>query len=153
MTIDVLMILFVALGLTVFVVSPLFRQQVGDAVRGTESREIEQLTLHKETVYTAIRDLDFDFQTNKVDDQDYRELRHQLEAEAIDLLRHIDAVDPTARLGDEIERQILAMRRKPRTPDGRQSPRGRCVACRAVLQGDEKFCPYCGHALTMVEQT
>ena len=92
MTIDSVVILFVAVGLAVFVVSPLFRQQSGTVSRSPEEDELEQLTLHKETLYTAIRDLDFDFQTDKVDDRDYRELRHHLETEAIELLRRMDEV-------------------------------------------------------------
>ena len=34
-------------------------------------------------LYGAIRDLDFDFQTGKVDQKDYAELRQQLEREAV----------------------------------------------------------------------
>lgn len=149
MTIDSVVILFVAVGLAVFVVSPLFRQQSGTVSRSPEEDELEQLTLHKETLYTAIRDLDFDFQTDKVDDRDYRELRHHLETEAIELLRRMDAVDPLGRLDDEIEREILAIRRQHPATDAEQALQSLCTACHAVLQGDEKFCPFCGHALTV----
>lgn len=150
MSIDSLLILIVAVGVAIFVVSPLFRPHAGDSLGSGEERELEQLALHKETLYTAIRDLDFDFQTDKVDDHDYRELRNHLETEAVELLRRIDEVDPVARIDDEIERQILAVRQRRHTPDTSQAQQGSCVACRAELQGDEKFCPFCGHALTVV---
>ena len=150
MSVDGVIILFVAVGLAIFVVSPLFQQHFGDGMENEESRKLEQLALHKETIYTAIRDLDFDFQTEKVDHHDYRELRHHLEAEAVELLQRIDEVDPLARLDDEIERQILAVRQQRQAPDMSQALQGLCSDCHAVLQGDEKFCPFCGQPLTAV---
>lgn len=150
MSIDGLIILFVAVGLAIFIGSPLFQQRFSDAMESEESRELEQLALHKETLYTAIRDLDFDFQTDKVDQHDYRELRHHLEAEAVELLQRIDEVDPLARLDDEIERQILAVRQQQSTPDMNRALQGLCLDCHAVLQGDEKFCPFCGQPLASV---
>lgn len=150
MSVDGLFILFVAVGLAIFVGSPLFQQRFGTSVEGEENRELEQLTLHKETVYTAIRDLDFDFQTDKVDQHDYRELRHHLESEAIELLQRIDEVDPLAAVDDEIERQILAVRQRLHTPDMKQNLQDLCSNCHAVRQGDEKFCPFCGQPSSSV---
>lgn len=149
MSIDGLIVLFVAIGLAFFVGSPLLRQRLDDRREGEATRELEQLVLHKETVYTAIRDLDFDFQTGKVDDADYRALRRQLEDEAVDVLRHIDVVDPLATLDDEIERQILVIRQQQNANlDARLA--GTCAGCHAGLQGDEKFCPACGQPVTLI---
>lgn len=149
MSVNGLLVLFVAVGLAIFVGSPLFQRRSGASVESEESRELEQLTLHKETIYTAIRDLDFDFQTNKVDQHDYHELRHHLEAEAVELLQRIDEVDPLAAVDDEIERQILALRQRLHTSDMQQALQGLCSNCHAVLQGDEKFCPFCGQSSSL----
>jgi hypothetical protein len=150
MSVDGLFILLVAVGLAFFVGSPLFQQRFCASMESAETRELEQLTLHKETIYTAIRDLDFDFQTDKVDHHDYRELRHHLEAEAVELLQRIDEVDPLAGIDDEIERQILAVRQRLHTPNMKQALQGLCSNCHAVRQGDEKFCPFCGQPLPSV---
>ena len=148
MSIDGLIVMFVAVGLAFFVASPLMRQRLDDSNEGEPTRELEQLVLHKETVYTAIRDLDFDFQTGKVDDDDYRALRCQLEDEAVDVLRRIDVVDPLATLDDEIECQILAIRQQQKANLDQISP-GVCTDCHAGLQGGEKFCPSCGQPLKL----
>lgn len=150
MSVDGLFILLVAVGLAIFVGAPLFQQRFGDRLENAETHELERLTLHKETIYTAIRDLDFDLQTDKVDHHDYRELRHHLEAEAVELLQRIDEVDPLAGIDDEIERQVLAVRQRLRTPDMQQALRGLCSNCHAIRQGDEKFCPFCGQPLNSV---
>ncbi len=73
--------------------------------------DTERLLLQKEMLYGAIRDLDFDFQTGKVDQKDYAELRQQLEREAVQILRQLDAADPLVALDHEIEQQVLALRR------------------------------------------
>ncbi|MCZ6873119.1 MAG: zinc ribbon domain-containing protein [bacterium] len=149
MSIDGLIVLFIAVGLMFFVGSPLMRQRLDNSSGGEPTRELEQLTLHKETVYTAIRDLDFDFQTDKVDDDDYRALRRHLEDEAVDVLRRIDAVDPLAALDDEIERQILTIRQQQNANLDQTVP-DVCSVCHAGLQGGEKFCPSCGQSLTLL---
>ena len=149
MSIDGLIILFVAVGVAFFVGSPFVRQRADDGSEGEARRELEQLLLHKETVYTAIRDLDFDFQTGKVDDEDYKALRRHLEDEAVDILRRIDTVDPLAILDDEIERQILAIRQQ-QNANLDPPPPGVCAGCHAKLRGGENFCSACGQPLTSI---
>jgi rubrerythrin len=146
MSLDVLVILCMALGLVVFVGEPLVRQTANSGWHSEDTPEMERLSLQKETLYTAIRDLDFDFQTDKVDEKDYAELRHHLEDEALQILRQIDDVDPLAMLDVELERQILALRqhRASRT----RLSQGTCSGCGAILRGDENFCPSCGQSST-----
>ncbi len=90
MSFDAVMILFMALGLVMFIGEPLVRRVSESGQNGAEDSELDQLILQKETVYTAIGDLDFDFRTDKVDDQDYTALRDRLEDEAIQQLRQKD---------------------------------------------------------------
>jgi hypothetical protein len=89
--IDIAAICLMAICLVVGVGEPLVRRR-SYGVRGAESdNETERLLLQKEMLYGAIRDLDFDFQTGKVDQKDYAELRQQLEGEAMQVLRQLDA--------------------------------------------------------------
>ena len=146
MTLDVVVILLMAVGLVVFVGEPILRRATSRAEQRTEPSELEQLSLQKEVVYTAIGDLDFDFQTSKVDERDYTALRQELENEALQLLRRMDDVDPLASLDTEIERQILALRgQRPSQAD--ELSREVCPGCATLLQGGEHFCPSCGQPL------
>jgi hypothetical protein len=97
-------------------------------------------------LYGAIRDLDFDFQTGKVDQKDYAELRQQLENEAVQILRQLDAADPPVALDHEIKQQVSALRRYgASTVCG--SSRESCFGCGTPLENGENFCPCCGQAL------
>ena len=64
------------------------------------------------TLYTAIRDLDFDHQTGKVDAEDHAVLRRQMEEEAAVVLRDLDLADPSADIDFAAEQHILAYRQK-----------------------------------------
>ena len=148
---DLIIIVLIAAGLVIFIGEPLVRRHMHETLASAQDQEVEQLTLQKETLYTAIRDLDFDYHTGKVDEQDFTELRSRLENEAIDLLRALDEVDPFASLDDELERQIAALRQTPSAPavaalNGLSAPSA-CTYCGAPLQGDENFCAACGHTL------
>lgn len=141
MSIDVVVILLMAIGFVVFVGEPFVRRTAAYWLTHDEQPEVEILSLQKETLYTAIRDLDFDFQTGKMDKTDYTELRGRLEGEALQVLRSLDDVDPLAALDKDLERQILDLRRQPRATDDV------CRGCGAALEGGEKFCPSCGQSL------
>jgi hypothetical protein len=146
MTLDVLVILLMAIGLVVFIGEPIVRQATSRAEQKQEPSQLERLSLQKEVLYTAISDLDFDFQTSKVDERDYAALRQELEEEALQLLRRIDDVDPLAVLDNEIERQILVLRQQqPSQADA--ISRDMCPGCATLLRGGEHFCPSCGQPL------
>lgn len=146
MNIDALVVVLLALAVVVFVGEPLLRRQ-----RGAEplafGRELESLRLYKETLYTAIRDLDFDFQTGKVERRDYEPLRRQLESEALHVLRQLDALDPLARLEQELEQRIAQLRRQRPAGEEPAAAARDCHGCGMPLAGDERYCSACGQAL------
>jgi hypothetical protein len=143
--IDIAVICLMAICLVVAVGEPLARRRAY-SVRGAEGdNDTERLLLQKEMLYGAIRDLDFDFQTGKVDQKDYAELRQQLEGEAVQVLRQLDAGDALVALDHEIEQQVLALRRHSgSTVCGSQ--RESCSGCGTPLDDGENFCPDCGQA-------
>jgi len=81
---------------------------------------------------SALRSLDFDFQTGKVSEDDYPALRAQLVAEAA---KNIDAVS-----GDD--ERIEAMIRARRAVVGKPCPK-----CGKKIAGDGRYCPECGAEL------
>ena len=139
------LILLMGVAIVVFVGQPLVMRAFPSPPTDVARQDFERLSVQKETLYSAIRDLDFDFQTGKVDHEDYAALRHRLEAEAIQILRQIDRVDPLAELDGELERQILALRQASPPYPSLSIPTVSCIACRVRLHGNENFCPACGH--------
>ena len=147
--IDVAIICLMAIGLVVWVGEPLVRR-VSYKSHGHEDNDAAgSLLLQKEMLYVAIRDLDFDFQTGKVDQKDYDELRRQLEREAIYILRQLDAVDPLVMFDNEVERQVIGLRRC-HISTARGSGQETCASCGTPLESDDNFCPACGQALRRV---
>lgn len=144
--IDLAVICLMAICVVIGVGEPLIRRWSDSVPDSKDSDDTERLLLQKEMLYGAIRDLDFDFQTGKVDQKDYTELRQQLEREAVQILRQVDAADPLVTLDYEIEHQVLALRRHRASPVCGSS-REACRSCGAPLENGENFCPCCGQAL------
>lgn len=79
------------LGLVVWMVSAPLRAG-SEALEAEESSERQRLEAAKEAKLREIRDLELDWRTGKLSDADHRELDRQLRAEAVDILRRIDAL-------------------------------------------------------------
>ena len=145
---DLTIICLMAISLVVCVGEPLVRR-VSYKPHGHEDNDAgRNLLLQKEMLYVAIRDLDFDFQTGKVDQQDYGELRRQLEREAVHILRQLDAIDPLVVFANEVECQVLDLRRH-RTLAVRSPGQEACLSCGIPLESSGNFCPSCGQALRL----
>lgn len=147
-TADIVIIVLMATGLVVWVAEPLVRRSRTQEVADEQGDVIERLTLQKETLYTAIRDLDFDHQTGKVDAEDHAVLRRQMEEEAADILRQLDLADPLADLDLVAEQQILAYRQKEAAALASEDT---CPACGTGLAADPTYCPICGQLLKSIE--
>lgn len=146
---DVVVIVVMAIGLVVWVGEPLVRRgRARETAADAQGEAIERLTLQKETLYTAIRDLDFDHQTGKVDAEDHAVLRHQMEEEAADILRQLDLADPLSDLDLAAEQEILAYRLKK---DAAAVSEDACPTCGTGLASDPTYCPICGQLLKPTE--
>ncbi len=58
--------------------------------------EREQLEIERDIIYDAIRELDFDHQTGKIDDEDYRLQRERWVERGIAVLKALDALEGKA---------------------------------------------------------
>ncbi len=88
---EFLLILVVFAAVVAIVAQPLRRGRADEVLR-RESAELAELEAAKEAKYREIRDAEMDFRTGKLSEADHRALDRQLRAEAIQLLRRIDAV-------------------------------------------------------------
>ena len=152
--------ILIAAGLIAFIGQPLRR-----ARHSTDrDSELDTLLARRESLYTQIRELDFDHATGKVTDADYAPLRATLVADAADTLRQIDGLVATLPEPgfDDLEAAIAARRKKSRaTVDEdleaaiaarrRLAPAGSapapalvCHHCGKPLSPADAFCSRCG---------
>jgi hypothetical protein len=87
--------------------------------------EIAALDTEREAALSALRSLEEDFETGKLDAADHAELRAELRARAAELIQR---------------------RREAALPGGR-SAAAACTACAAALAPDARFCHRCGKPL------
>ena len=58
-----------------------------------DSDEYKHLLVRKEETLISIKELEFDFNTEKISESDYQELRKKLEAEANELIERLDQLE------------------------------------------------------------
>jgi len=85
-----LVVVLVVLAVVVLMVSAPLRVGRGRAVQAQESAEHAELEAAKEAKYREIRDLELDYRTGKLSDEDWRAQDRVLRAEAVELLRRLD---------------------------------------------------------------
>jgi hypothetical protein len=107
-----LLLAFLA-GAALIVLWPLLQPErqptTGEAAPALSS--LDRLHAEHESILQAIRDLDFDFQTGKLTDEDYRAQRESLVQRGVETLKLIDAQQ-----SDLIEDAVRAQRNAPPAP-------------------------------------
>ena len=147
---------------------------------GTVTEEVDEEATdrarHRTRVLLALRDLEFDYLTGKVSEEDYHTLRPQLLLEAAALLQGSETGSRTTSAGetpstsylDALIEQAVRAKRHNRCPHcGHPSRPGArfCVMCGQPLTGafrcpecgtpviqNARFCTACGHPLTPVQE-
>jgi flagellar biosynthesis/type III secretory pathway M-ring protein FliF/YscJ len=89
--VDVLLVV-VIFAVVVLVVSAPLRRGRAEASQASESAERDALEAAKEAKYAEIRDAELDYRTGKLSEADWRAQDRALRAEAIELLRRLDAL-------------------------------------------------------------
>jgi hypothetical protein len=128
----------------------------------------EKLQAERDTVLFALRDLDFDFQTGKLGEADYRATRERYAARGVEILKELDALGDEgkspAAVADEIEAAVQARRKAKPVPSAlkeddieaavrarRQSARGApqstTLAPAVTSAGVRTQCPECGRPI------
>lgn len=116
---------------------PLLSRKVAEpgAAALTES-DYTDLLYRKEATLIALKDLEFDFKTGKIDDADYDEVKTGLEAEAMEILRNIEQFDKGA-----------SQPAAPSSAQERPKAKNFCHNCGAPAGKGHKFCSECGARL------
>ena len=86
-----------------------------------------------------LKELEFDFQSGVLTEEDYRDLEARYKRRAISILREIDDRETGADIEEEIEKQVQELRRG----------KGQfCTQCGATYQPGDRFCAHCGTSLS-----
>jgi hypothetical protein len=114
-----------AAGTIAFLIAPL---RGGRQPEDSAETRATRLAAEREVVYASIRDLDEDFATGKLSEQDHAALRGELRAQAVRLLQTEREAAPAA-----------------------TAEASGCASCGAELSRDARFCPGCGARLARPE--
>ncbi len=153
----VLVIALMGLGGLAAVLYPLRRHYERDE-SGEARLQLRELVAKKETLYSTLKELDFDRVAGKLSEEDFRQLEARYRARAIEVLKAIDTLKGEAPEDDEelaiaMEREILALRAKIEAPPPPSQPEAppepSCSGCGFPIRDTDNFCPHCGADLTL----
>ncbi len=111
----------------------------------------QHLREEKRKLVTALKELDFDFETGKLSADDYKQLREKYEGKAIAVMKEQDVLEAKWK---EAERRIPLKTQKEETSVEPQKEKpvestdaSNCPNCQAKTQATDRFCPQCGTSL------
>jgi hypothetical protein len=133
-----LLALALVLVLGLVIALPLFDRK-RPALKPLSKRET--LEHERQDIIRAIREIDFDHRTGKINDEDYKRVREDYVQRGAAVLRELNTLEEVD-VEDVIEAKVAALRK---THDDAGALH--CPKCRAGISTADKFCPQCGHAL------
>ena len=86
------LVVLIVLAIVVLVVSSPLRPGHAQALEAAEAAERDELEAERDAKYREIRDAEMDHRTGKLSDEDWRALDRTLRAEAVEILRRLDAL-------------------------------------------------------------
>jgi hypothetical protein len=103
-------------------------------------------------LYASIRELGFDYRTDKLEEADYEEEVDRIKAEAVAVVREIDELRRQPPRGSEdLEAEIAALRTRPGSISGDKAPAAPgevfCTQCGTPAGDGDRFCASCGSQL------
>jgi len=87
-------VVLIVLAVIVLVVTSPLRPGHAAATEAAEAAERDELEAERDAKYREIRDAELDHRTGKLSEADWRALDRTLRAEAVEILRRLDALGP-----------------------------------------------------------
>ena len=166
MTVLILLLLAVpAFALTLY---PLFRPKPqATAVRSARDEEVADLHSRRDATYEALNDLKLEYQSGGLSERDYHDLEGKYQDRAFALMKRLDSATAPGGVEDEIEKQVLRLRKVKKETSDAGAPGGTedeiekqimrlrkvktegggasvCPSCKAATRPGDRFCPGCG---------
>ncbi len=137
----ILPILLITVLTFIFITYPFFKKRSGLSIAGAVADDkLQELHSRRDTAYSMLKELEFDFQSGILTDEDYKDLEARYKGKAISILREIDSLAKDDDIEDLIEKQVMALRR---------SKERFCRQCGARRRQDDRFCSHCGANLRL----
>ena len=119
------MTVFFAILLTIltfaFIAYPLFKPEAPASAGSADDENLLELQSRRNTTYFMLKELEFDFQSGILTEDDYQDLEKRYKKKAVSILKDIDGVKKGTSIEEEIEKRVLKLR-----------------------QGKGRFCSECG---------
>lgn len=111
---------------------------------------LTELLARKDSVMTAIKDLEFDYRLGKLTEADYQRYDQRLRRQAIAYMKQIEAIAPESTEMDATLEAEVARRRKTNAAGAPRPPETilLCPDCHQPIDATHKFCPHCGASVT-----
>ena len=147
-----LAIIGMSLGAGYWVGYPLLRPRKFDSPAEPGSEDsLRDLNTKKEEIYSAIKEMEFDHKMGKLSEEDYLNLREKYRAKAIGSLKGMDELKRkkgfSRDIEDEIEKEVLAIRRDGRKGRPKRGEAVFCTQCGRRRSPGDRFCSSCGTKL------
>lgn len=109
------------------------------AVTAAGDEHVDGLLTRRDTTYSMLKELEFDYHSGLLTEEDYRDLEGRYRGKAISIMKSIDQAGSVGDdAGDEIERQVAELRREKQRF---------CSQCGVVVRPADRFCANCGASL------
>ena len=142
---EMLIKVILALLVVGFVGYPLVRGVWAEEEAPELSAELEELHRRKESTYSALKELEFDFKTGKLSEGDFNELDARYRGDAHDILEAIDFVEKGTQPA-ATRRRAAGPRPQPQMAAAVLEP-GECGECGRLNAEGSRFCAGCGTTL------
>jgi len=97
----------------------------------------------RDAAIEALRDIELEFQTGKLTDGEYQQMRRRLEREALQARDRVEGSSDAGGAGRAADTSAPAADTSASATDSLAAPRF-CTSCGGSLDGKESFCPACG---------
>jgi hypothetical protein len=148
------MISIIVLVVIIFTIYPFFLKtdKITYKKNPKLKQETKKLEMQKEETYSVLKELEFDYLTNKLSKKDYEGLKKSYEQKAINILKELDDVKKGKKKkvykkvleDDEIEKEILKYRKLKKE---KEKVKNICSSCETEYEIGDKFCRECGTSL------
>ena len=167
-----MLFIIVAIAFTVAMIIMMLRpfsasrqEQLSFELLDEEQRRIEALVSRKVALVQSLQDIEYDWKTDKISEEDYQRFKTSCERQAVGVMRKLDELHGGDRDWEAVIDQAVAERLDddrdttaselssddgpreddPSDPGTESSPDAPvCTSCGASLASDDRFCSQCG---------